>query len=65
MKSFIIRLRDNDHSCKIAKECVEQAEKFNLKTKQLLKSLNYKFVETLHDLDKEFVHENLYNKIKK
>ena len=31
MKSFIIRLRDNDHSCKIAKECVEQAEKFNLK----------------------------------
>jgi glycosyl transferase family 25 len=31
MKSFIIRLRDNEHSCKIAKECVEQAEKFNLK----------------------------------
>ena len=31
MKSFIIRLRNNEHSCKMAKECVEQAEKFNLK----------------------------------
>lgn len=31
MKSFIIRLKDIEHSCKIAKECVEQAKKFNLK----------------------------------
>lgn len=31
MKSFIIRLRDFEHSCKIAKECVQQAAKFNLK----------------------------------
>lgn len=30
MKSFIIRLKDIEHSCKIANECVKQAAKFNL-----------------------------------
>ena len=40
-------------------------ENLNQKTEQLLTSLNYKFVETLHESDKVFVHENLYNKIKR
>lgn len=29
-KSYIIRLEENEHSCKIAEECVIQAKKFNI-----------------------------------
>lgn len=29
-RAFIIRLKDNKHSCKMAQECVEQAKKFNV-----------------------------------
>lgn len=40
-------------------------ENLNQKTTQLLTELNYKFVKTLHDSDKIFVHESIYNTIKK
>lgn len=40
-------------------------ENLNKKTEDFLTSLNYKFVKTLHDSDKVFVHESIYNTIKK
>jgi FkbM family methyltransferase len=40
-------------------------ENINQKTEILLDSLGYKFVKTLYESDKIFVHESIYNKIKK
>lgn len=40
-------------------------ENLNQKTVQFLESLDYKFITTLHDSDKIFVHESIYNTIKK
>jgi FkbM family methyltransferase len=40
-------------------------DNLNQKTIKFLEDLNYKFVKTLHDSDKIFVHESIYNKIKK
>lgn len=40
-------------------------ENLNQKTEQLLKELRYRFVITLHESDKVFVHESIYHTIKK
>jgi hypothetical protein len=40
-------------------------ENLNQKTEEFLTSLNYRFVVTLHESDKVFVHESIYNTIKK
>ena len=40
-------------------------ENLNQKTETLLASMGYKFVKTLYESDKIFVHESSYNKIKK
>jgi FkbM family methyltransferase len=37
----------------------------NQKTEELLTSLSYKFLKKLNDSDKIFIHENIFNKIKK
>jgi FkbM family methyltransferase len=40
-------------------------ENLNQKTEQFLEKLGYKFITTLHESDKVFVHESIYNTIKK
>ena len=40
-------------------------ENLNQKTEEFLTALNYQFVVTLHESDKVFVHESIYNTIKK
>lgn len=39
IKTFIIRLEENEHSCKMAQECYEQAVKFNLQP-EFFKAVN-------------------------
>lgn len=40
-------------------------ENLNQKTEELLRDLGYKFVVLLHESDKVFVHESIYNSIKR
>lgn len=39
IKTFIIRLEENEHSCKMAQECYDQAVKFNLQP-EFFKAIN-------------------------
>jgi len=39
MKTYIIRLEENEHSCKMAKDCYDQAIKFNLQP-EFFKAIN-------------------------
>lgn len=48
IKTFIIRLEENEHSCKMAQECYEQAVKFNLQPE---------FFKAINGLDSDYHYE--------
>ena len=48
IKTFIIRLEENEHSCQMAKECKEQALKYNLQPE---------FFKAIHGKDSEHHYE--------
>jgi len=52
MKTFIIRLQENDHSCQMAADCLNQAQKFGIK--------NVEYFDAINGFDSDIYYEK-YN----